>query len=249
MNQQISPPLAEVPGFPVAATKPSAPHSRRCSVCHHPDRIWIELKFIEWNSPSLIADEFDLYDRDSIYHHAHATGLFDLRRRNILCVYENLLERVQRTQITSRGILFAIDRLERAVRSRLPSPAAEIQTTVTRDTELVVDFKTEEDDEDEYYQQEVAQVAAPVRKDQPVQPVASGRESASQLADSESQHLQHTPTDVPDSKQPESPETRQSLRAKMRDPETSAETKFARVREQISYLNTGVGLGELKPPD
>jgi hypothetical protein len=35
----------------------------------------------------------------------------------------------------------------------------------------------------------------------------------------------------------------------MRDPETSAETKFARVREQISYLNTGVGLGELKPPD
>src|SRR5271170_852788 len=99
IDQQLSPSLTEVPDFPMAATRPSAAHSRRCSICHHPDRIWIELKFLEWDSPTHIAQEFDLYDRDCIYHHAHATNLFELRRRNILCVYENLLERVQRTQI------------------------------------------------------------------------------------------------------------------------------------------------------
>jgi hypothetical protein len=56
MNQQLSTALAELPGFPMAATKPSAAHSRRCSVCHHPDRIWIELKFIEWHRPTRIAE-------------------------------------------------------------------------------------------------------------------------------------------------------------------------------------------------
>jgi hypothetical protein len=60
MNQQISASLAELPGFPMAATKPSANHSRKCSVCRHPDRIWIELKFIEWYSPTRIDEEFDL---------------------------------------------------------------------------------------------------------------------------------------------------------------------------------------------
>ena len=148
IDDQVSRSLAEVPGFPITATKPSAAHSRRCSFCHHPDRIWIELQFIEWNSPTRITREYGLYDRDSIYDHAHATGLFEQRRRNLHCVYENILERVLYTQITSRGIMVAIDRLERAVRSRLPNPAAEIQNTLTRETELVFDPKSERDEED-----------------------------------------------------------------------------------------------------
>jgi len=113
---------------------PSAAHSRRCSVCRHPDRIWIELKFIEWGSPTHIAERFNLCDRDCIYHHAHATNLFELRRRNILCIYERPLERVSETHLTSRAIMLAIECLERAARSRLPNPA-EIETTLTRDSE------------------------------------------------------------------------------------------------------------------
>jgi hypothetical protein len=115
MTQQISTSLAELPGFPVAVTNPSAAHSRRCAVCRHPDRIWIELKFIEWYNPTLIAEEFELYDRDMIYHHAHASNLFDLRRRNIRCVYEHLLERVLQTQTNSRKLVHDIDRLKRGV--------------------------------------------------------------------------------------------------------------------------------------
>jgi hypothetical protein len=106
----------------MAATKPSAaqPQVRRLP----PSRSHlIELKLIEWNSPTRIAREYGLYDRDSVYHHAHATGLFQHRRRNILCVYENFLEKVLRTRITNRGIMLSIDRLERSVRSRLLNPS------------------------------------------------------------------------------------------------------------------------------
>jgi hypothetical protein len=74
MNQQLSTALADLPNFPMAATKPSPAHSRRCSVCRPPDCIWIELKFIEWVNPTPIAEQFNLYDRDCIYHHAHTPG-------------------------------------------------------------------------------------------------------------------------------------------------------------------------------
>jgi hypothetical protein len=185
IEQPVSPSLAEVPNFPMVATKASAAHSRRCSICHHPDRIWIELKFIEWISPTRIAREYGLYDRDAIYHHAHATGLFEQRRRNILCIYENLLERAVNTRITSHGIMVAIDRLERAVRSRLPNPAAEIETTVTRDAELVFDPKSVRERP----------------KDQPAP------QTNKQAANSDSTQRQHTPTDVSHSKQPETPDS------------------------------------------
>jgi hypothetical protein len=201
IDDQVSRSLAEVPNFPITATKPSAAHSRRCSVCHHPDRIWIELKFIEWNSPTRIAREYGLYDRDSIYHHAHATGLFEQRRRNILCLYENLLERTLRTRITNRGIMLAIDRLERAARSRLPDPATEIETTLTRDAELVFDPKSISE--------------------------------AHQAANSDSAQRQHTPTDVPDSKQPATPKSRQPFRDYVFAPDDPMQRAFLARREAI----------------
>jgi hypothetical protein len=56
MSQQLPTALADLPGFPMAANKPSAAHSRRRTVCRDPDRIWVELKFIEGSSPSRIAE-------------------------------------------------------------------------------------------------------------------------------------------------------------------------------------------------
>ena len=196
IEQPVSPSLAEVPNFPMVATKASAAHSRRCSICHHPDRIWIELKFIEWISPTRIAREYGLYDRDAIYHHAHATGLFEQRRRNILCVYENILERALHARITSHGIMVAIDRLERAIRGRLPNPAAEIETTVTRDAELVFDPKS-------------------VRERPKAQPAPQTTKKA---ANSDSTQRQDTPTDVPDSKYPMPAEWQQLVAEGKLDP-------------------------------
>jgi hypothetical protein len=83
--------------------------------------------------------------------------------------------------------MHAIDRLERAVRSRLPKPSAEIQTTLTRDIELV-------------------------------------------------------------SNQPESPQSWHSFKNKMRDPETTDETKVAQLREPLDYLAIANRTDKSKPP-
>jgi hypothetical protein len=227
MNQQISTSLTEVPGFPIAATMPSAAHSRRCTVCHHPDRIWIELKFIEWGSPTRIAEEFELYDCDSIYHHAHATGLFELRRRNILCVHERLLERLTDTPITSRGLMLAIERLERSVRSRLPNPAAEIDTTITRNTELIFDPKS-------------ASRRHIVEQPDP--------EITHQAANSDATQRQHTPTDVPDSNQPETPDSRQSFIHKMPVPTTRTVGTWAERAAKVEMGWAQTLASKRKPP-
>jgi len=59
---------------------PPRRHSRKCTVCHHPFRHLIELSFLRWSSPSLIARRFGINDRATIYHHAHATHLFEFRQ-------------------------------------------------------------------------------------------------------------------------------------------------------------------------
>ena len=58
-------------------------HSRRCSICLLPDRDAIEGDFIRWRSSELIAREYKLANRTSIYRHAHCTGLFAWRRREL----------------------------------------------------------------------------------------------------------------------------------------------------------------------
>lgn len=68
-------------------------HSRRCLVCAHPDRDAIEGEFIRWRSPIAIAEDYGLADRNSIYRHAHATGLLQRRRSEAARVLENVLER------------------------------------------------------------------------------------------------------------------------------------------------------------
>lgn len=82
---------------------PSAPppdlarHSRRCTVCSHPDRDAIEAEFIRWRSPIRIAEEYGIVDRRSIYRHAQATGLIHRRRREASRVLEHVLERAEST--------------------------------------------------------------------------------------------------------------------------------------------------------
>jgi hypothetical protein len=94
------------PPAPLALAAPSEPspkpslvpdfsrHSRRCSICSHPDRDAIEGEFIRWRSPQKIAKDYDLPDRTAIYRHAHASGLFQARRSHIGRVLESFLETI-----------------------------------------------------------------------------------------------------------------------------------------------------------
>jgi hypothetical protein len=253
MNQQISTALAELPNFPMAATKPSAAHSRRCSVCRHPDRIWIELKFIEWHSPTRIAEQFNLYDRDCIYHHAHATNLYQLRLRNILCIYQHILERAFETPITSHGIMLAIARLERTIRSQLPNPAAGLETTLTRETELSYVPKSAWGEHDQGNEEQDAsghqQRDPGANGGQPGRSVESAPESIPQPANSDYLESQYTPAQVPDSKQPETPESRPSVKNKMPDSAPTPEIKFAQLLHRTPYFPIRIIPDKLKPPD
>jgi len=85
-----------------------ASHQRKCVICHHPDRETIEEMFVHWHSPSRIHRRYMLPDRSSIYDHAHATGLFAKRRRNLRYALENMIERADECDISSHGIVAAI---------------------------------------------------------------------------------------------------------------------------------------------
>ena len=89
-------PSASTTALPVSSSSRTPPdfsrHSRRCCICLHPDRDAIEGDFIRWRSPELIAREYKLANRTSIYRHAHCTGLFAWRRRELGRVLEGMLE-------------------------------------------------------------------------------------------------------------------------------------------------------------
>ncbi|MGC1659850.1 MAG: hypothetical protein WA737_07525 [Candidatus Acidiferrales bacterium] len=62
------------------AQAPPSRHSRKCTVCRHPDRDAIEALFLLWRSPVKLAVAFGIADHSHIYRHVHATGLFVRRR-------------------------------------------------------------------------------------------------------------------------------------------------------------------------
>ncbi len=83
-------------------------HQRRCSVCGHPNRAAIDDEFLRWRSPEQIAFDHKISDRSCIYRHAHALGLFALRKRNLRWVLENILERVEEVEVTADSIIRAV---------------------------------------------------------------------------------------------------------------------------------------------
>jgi len=88
-----------------------ARHSRRCSICSHPDRDAIEGDFIRWRSPQLIAEDYNLSDRSSIYRHAHATGLLAWRKQELGRVLEGILESAEGIPLDSADVIIRAARL------------------------------------------------------------------------------------------------------------------------------------------
>jgi hypothetical protein len=83
-------------------------HSRNCVVCAHPEREEIESRFVSWQSPAVIAQDFGLADRASVYRHAHALGLFGKRQRNIRAALEGIIERAGEVDVTASAVVAAI---------------------------------------------------------------------------------------------------------------------------------------------
>jgi hypothetical protein len=77
-------------------------------VCAHQQREEIESAFIGWRSPAVIAEEYGLADRTSVYRHAHALGLFQKRQRNVRAALERIIERAESVDVTAGAVVAAI---------------------------------------------------------------------------------------------------------------------------------------------
>ena len=83
-------------------------HEHGCKVCRHARRGEIERDFINWKSPSLIAKEYGLKDRSSVYRHANALDLFPKRQRNVRAALERIIERAYEVDVNAAAVVSAV---------------------------------------------------------------------------------------------------------------------------------------------
>ncbi|MGH9714592.1 MAG: hypothetical protein ACRD5M_14955 [Candidatus Acidiferrales bacterium] len=83
-------------------------HERLCTVCSHDDREAIEEAFIHWRWFDFDDEEDDPPTQSAIYRHAHALGLFELRRHNMHFALENLIEGSHAAPATAESVIHAI---------------------------------------------------------------------------------------------------------------------------------------------
>ncbi len=83
-------------------------HSRKCAICHHPNRADIEEDFLCWRDADLIQKEYELPNYHTIYRHAHTHGLYERRRGNLRFAAELLIEHADQAQPDANVILRAI---------------------------------------------------------------------------------------------------------------------------------------------
>src|SRR5712691_3362805 len=83
-------------------------HESGCKVCNHAQRAEIEREFVSWRSPAALAKHYGLKDRTSIYRHAHATGLFATRSKNLKAALERIIERADEVEVTAGAVVQAV---------------------------------------------------------------------------------------------------------------------------------------------
>jgi hypothetical protein len=83
-------------------------HSRRCIICHHPEREAIEEEFVHWRSPSKLAHDYKLADYRTVYRHARAVGLLLQRRERLHSALDAFVESVDDVTFTGDTILRAM---------------------------------------------------------------------------------------------------------------------------------------------
>lgn len=118
-------------------------HRAQCLVCRHPKCEEIDAAWVRWEYPGQIAQDFGI-SRDSIYRHAHATGLFDKRQANFKMPYWKILERVDRIPFTGSNYVavlnsyakhFGAGRKPEAAR---PSDPKSVQTNATQQPDVLI---------------------------------------------------------------------------------------------------------------
>jgi hypothetical protein len=83
-------------------------HSRRCIICHHPEREAIEEEFVHWRAPWKLSQDYKLGDYRTVYRHARAAGLLLQRRERLHSALDAFVESVDDVTFTGDTILRAM---------------------------------------------------------------------------------------------------------------------------------------------
>jgi hypothetical protein len=83
-------------------------HKRHCEICNHPACQFIQEAFLQWISPDTIMKKYDLKSRATIYHHAHAFRLFELRDSTLRFALGHIVEQADRVSVTARDVIQAV---------------------------------------------------------------------------------------------------------------------------------------------
>jgi len=82
-------------------------HQAHCGICGDKLQEEIDERFVNWECVSQIADDYEL-DRSALYRHAHATGLFPRRDRNIRRALGLIIHEADRVQVTADAVVRAV---------------------------------------------------------------------------------------------------------------------------------------------
>jgi hypothetical protein len=85
-----------------------ARHARKCTVCHHKDREFIDQDYLRWLSPKKIAREYGISHHSVVYRHADATGLRTQRRASLRATLENFIEQAEDVRATAGSVVAAV---------------------------------------------------------------------------------------------------------------------------------------------
>jgi hypothetical protein len=85
-----------------------ARHARKCSVCHHPDREFIDDDYLRWLSPKKIARQYKISHHSVVYRHADATGLRTQRRAALRATLEHFIEQAENVRVTAHSLVSAV---------------------------------------------------------------------------------------------------------------------------------------------
>jgi len=85
-------------------------HEAHCKICASNVREELDEEFVDWHSVATIATAYR-FDRHAVYRHAHATGLFPIRDRNLRRALGLIIHRAE----TARNV--TADSVIRAVRT------------------------------------------------------------------------------------------------------------------------------------
>src|SRR5277367_141189 len=84
-------------------------HSRKCTICTHPDREDIDQAFLHWSRSERIVRAYNLASLSALYRHARACGLWTLRRIKIRRTLDRRIEQAGQCNPSGNAVIRAIE--------------------------------------------------------------------------------------------------------------------------------------------